>query len=196
MSERKLLPCPFCGGEAAVNTAQTSDAEMIRLNGRDHGFGVNCVACGVNNREIWIGKATREAAIEAWNTRAEITCHAALLAAAPEPPADPRDAEVAALRDAVFNADAKLADRDAEIARLKQMVTERDKWLAQQGINLAETQAEVERLTTMLVRAHAEGFLSEGQAAKATGLHRVELRRRVDVILASNGTATLRGEVE
>ena len=32
---------------------------------------------------------------------------------------DAKDAEIARLRDAVFNADAKLADRDAEIARLR-----------------------------------------------------------------------------
>jgi hypothetical protein len=31
-----------------------------------------------------------------------------------------------------------------------------------------------------LIRLHAEGVLSEGQVAKATGLDRVEIRRRAD----------------
>ena len=34
----------------------------------------------------------------------------------------------------------------------------------------------------LIVRLHVEGTLSEGQAAKATGLDRVELRRRADAI--------------
>ena len=37
-----------------------------------------------------------------------------------------------------------------------------------------------ERMTAMIVRLYAEGCASEGQAAKATGLHRIELRRRAD----------------
>lgn len=32
----------------------------------------------------------------------------------------------------------------------------------------------------MLVRLHAEGVLSEGQVARATGLHRTDIRRRAD----------------
>lgn len=32
----------------------------------------------------------------------------------------------------------------------------------------------------LIIKLHADGTLSEGQAAKATGLDRVELRRRVD----------------
>jgi len=36
------------------------------------------------------------------------------------------------------------------------------------------------RMTDLIVRLHVEGTLSEGQAAKATGLHRIELRRRAD----------------
>lgn len=37
-----------------------------------------------------------------------------------------------------------------------------------------------ERMTDLIVRLHAEGALSEGQAAKATGLRRIEIRKRVD----------------
>lgn len=39
-----------------------------------------------------------------------------------------------------------------------------------------------ERMRAVLVRLHAEGVLSEGQAAKATGLDRIELRTRVDTL--------------
>lgn len=37
-----------------------------------------------------------------------------------------------------------------------------------------------ERMTAALVRLYHLGDLSEGQAAKATGLHRIELRRLAD----------------
>src|SRR3546814_11278574 len=66
---KELLPCPFCGGEAGVNTKRTTDAEYIRLNGRDHGYGVNCTTCGTDNRGVAMGYATREQAIAAWNRR-------------------------------------------------------------------------------------------------------------------------------
>jgi hypothetical protein len=65
-----LLPCPCCGGDAGFNRTVTSDKEMIRLNRRNVGHGVNCVVCGLNNRGVWIGYATKEKAAAAWNTRA------------------------------------------------------------------------------------------------------------------------------
>ena len=37
-----------------------------------------------------------------------------------------------------------------------------------------------ERMAALLIRLHREGVLSEGQVARATGLHRVEIRRRAD----------------
>lgn len=37
-----------------------------------------------------------------------------------------------------------------------------------------------ERMVALLVRLHHEGCASEGQVAKATGLHRIEIRRRAD----------------
>lgn len=64
-----LLPCPFCGGEAATNTCKTSDREFIRLNGRDTGYGVNCISCGTTTRGFGVGRATEAAAIAAWNRR-------------------------------------------------------------------------------------------------------------------------------
>ena len=43
----------------------------------------------------------------------------------------------------------------------------------------------VQSMTYSLVRLHVEGVLSEGQAAKVTGLDRVEVRRIADAIAAS-----------
>ena len=40
------------------------------------------------------------------------------------------------------------------------------------------------RAEDLLVRLHDEGIVSEGQVAKATGLHRIEIRRRVDEVTA------------
>lgn len=40
--------------------------------------------------------------------------------------------------------------------------------------------SDCERMRGWLVRLHVEGVLTEGQAAKATGLHRIELRRAAD----------------
>jgi hypothetical protein len=39
-----------------------------------------------------------------------------------------------------------------------------------------------ERMRDMLVRLHNEGVLSEGQAVKATGLGRFDLRKRADAL--------------
>lgn len=72
MADVELLPCPFCGNPAHLNTIRTSDREFIRLNGRDTGYGVNCERCGVNNRGFAYGWATVEKAVEHWNTRANM----------------------------------------------------------------------------------------------------------------------------
>ena len=64
-----LEACPCCGGDAAVNTARTTEKEYIRCNKRDTGYGVNCISCGLNNRGIAIGYATEAEAIAAWNRR-------------------------------------------------------------------------------------------------------------------------------
>lgn len=72
--------CPFCRGEAAVNTIQWS-AEHLAEQGLPEGirFGVNCMRCGVNNRG-GNGAATPDEAIARWNKRAEPVAIAALLA--------------------------------------------------------------------------------------------------------------------
>jgi hypothetical protein len=51
------------------------------------------------------------------------------------------------------------------------------------GSSYSRTQgacASCQRMTALIVRLHVEGILSEGQAAKATGLHRIELRKQAD----------------
>lgn len=72
--------CPFCRGEAAVNTIQWS-AEHLAEQGLPEGirFGVNCMRCGVNNRG-GNGAATPDEAIARWNKRAEPVAIVALLA--------------------------------------------------------------------------------------------------------------------
>ena len=61
MSEYKLVPCPFCGGEAYYSDNKNED----------YGFdvhGVTCKECDVRNFE-----STKEDAINSWNNRASPT---------------------------------------------------------------------------------------------------------------------------
>lgn len=60
MSE--LLPCPFCGGEA-------------RLHDNIIGFSIFCANDDCDIIAATGTMETKEVAIEAWNTRAERTCH-------------------------------------------------------------------------------------------------------------------------
>lgn len=55
----ELLPCPFCGKEANVSECQ----------GRDDRFYVWCDGCCCT-----VMYRSRQAAIDAWNTRSERTC--------------------------------------------------------------------------------------------------------------------------
>ena len=70
MSEEvKLLPCPFCGGEAALNTVRYGEKTVAEQEwDQDEFHGVNCVTCGVNNIGLR-GHDSPEMATEAWNTR-------------------------------------------------------------------------------------------------------------------------------
>lgn len=62
----ELLPCPFCGGEdLEIDHAQTYDVYHPDV------YEVHCVECGGRGGEGW----TEAESIEAWNTRAERTCH-------------------------------------------------------------------------------------------------------------------------
>jgi hypothetical protein len=69
LTSKELLPCPFCGGEAAANQVRYHD-KMIREQewSQDTFHGVNCVLCGVNNLGL-VGHRTPEKAAERWNTR-------------------------------------------------------------------------------------------------------------------------------
>lgn len=57
----ELKPCPFCGGEAAFGANSCQGFEYVR-----------CVSC---KARTWSCYNTEEQAAEAWNTRAELTCH-------------------------------------------------------------------------------------------------------------------------
>lgn len=60
----KLKSCPFCGGEAHI-------AENVGYRG-DIAYTVNCNAvygCIASDSGLWY--SSREAAVEAWNTRAD-----------------------------------------------------------------------------------------------------------------------------
>lgn len=61
MSE--LKPCPFCGGEAEMLTAESMHG------GNLYGVMCNCCAC---RTDVFDNEAE---AIAAWNTQAERTCH-------------------------------------------------------------------------------------------------------------------------
>lgn len=61
MSETKLLPCPFCGGEAEVETGSVFMWEHI----------IVCKNCGASSKMMngIAPSQAREKAINAWNTR-------------------------------------------------------------------------------------------------------------------------------
>lgn len=85
-----------------------------------------------------------------------------------------------------------LVNRDAEIAALKRSCED---WESQmrtfretENAEIAELRRDAERMRRLdehWVRRLVRGEVSEGQAAKATGLARVELRRRADEIDAA-----------
>ncbi len=73
MMEEELKPCPFCGGEASASgsvryskghEAWWADGSEVR-----EAFFVSCTKCGGRRTGIVGGQQTREASIEAWNTR-------------------------------------------------------------------------------------------------------------------------------
>lgn len=58
----ELKPCPFCGGEAEILTAESMHGGNL--------YGVMCDCCA-GRADVY---DTEAEAIEAWNTRAERTC--------------------------------------------------------------------------------------------------------------------------
>lgn len=72
MIEEKILPCPFCGKEAGLNTVTYSkDDEQAKLNKQWIWYYVSCYWCGSNNRFI-MGHRSESAAIQRWNNRVEV----------------------------------------------------------------------------------------------------------------------------
>lgn len=55
------------------------------------------------------------------------------------------------------------------------------------GQSVEPDNLDVTAMLACIVRLHAEGTLSEGQACKATGLPRIELRRLADAHLVERG---------
>lgn len=61
MSEKKLLPCPFCGGEAKILYNRLRCGNYVSGGT----FRVHCKNCGITTE----GKKDRNKSIELWNTR-------------------------------------------------------------------------------------------------------------------------------
>lgn len=61
MSEIKLKPCPFCGGEAHKRIAFPVDSDGMEMNM----YIVECENCDIGFSRLW----DEEEVIEAWNTR-------------------------------------------------------------------------------------------------------------------------------
>ena len=64
MSETKLKPCPFCGGEAHKRIAFPQDADGLEMNM----YIVGCKTCDIEFSWLW----DEEIAVELWNTRKPI----------------------------------------------------------------------------------------------------------------------------
>ena len=60
--KNKLLPCPFCGGEARVRDC-TSEEQYTIVNGQMHKM------CGCSRYCVEMFGETEDEAIEKWNTR-------------------------------------------------------------------------------------------------------------------------------
>lgn len=58
MSDRELLPCPFCGGEAGTGSSQS-------------GCFVYCIDCLASTNILLENGASKERATADWNTRTE-----------------------------------------------------------------------------------------------------------------------------
>lgn len=77
-----------------------------------------------------------------------------------------------------------MAAKDLSAVRAKAWKTRREKY-GPRGHNgsyarPARPCADCDRMRVLIVRLHVEGVLSEGQAARATGLHRIDLRKLAD----------------
>jgi Zn ribbon nucleic-acid-binding protein len=65
----RLLPCPFCGGEAGWCTVTYGDETVAYQQWRQNKFHfVNCIMCGANTKGIR-GAVSQIEAAEQWNGR-------------------------------------------------------------------------------------------------------------------------------
>lgn len=64
-----LMPCPFCGGEAALGSVRYTE-KTAKENGwhQTEFHSVNCIRCGVSNQGL-VGHRDQETAAMRWNTR-------------------------------------------------------------------------------------------------------------------------------
>lgn len=64
----KLLPCPFCGGEAYI---AEMDVRFISCGQKEYETVIKCEDCGASiESEVY----RKDRIAEAWNTRTERTC--------------------------------------------------------------------------------------------------------------------------
>lgn len=67
---QRLLSCPFCGGEAALNSVRYCDeTRKFQKWTQEEYYGVNCVQCGAKTSTIR-GEEKEEEAAAVWNRRA------------------------------------------------------------------------------------------------------------------------------
>lgn len=77
MSDKALLPCPFCGSEASdsgmTTYSQPQDCWWEDGTPVTRAFFVNCLKCFATTQGLMGGQQTQEKAIAAWNTRVQST---------------------------------------------------------------------------------------------------------------------------
>jgi len=65
----ELLPCPFCGGEAAFGTTRYSDSTVKEQAWKqDVFYSVNCIVCAATTKGL-AGSLSQTEAANKWNKR-------------------------------------------------------------------------------------------------------------------------------
>lgn len=74
MNKLKMLPCPFCGGEASIGSTTYSEITVREQEwDQDTFYHVGCMHCGGECKGV-VGFETREAAAAEWNKRVMPPC--------------------------------------------------------------------------------------------------------------------------